>query len=139
LGAFVSGGFIALQAPTNALLARGVGSAVNAAFVSFVVGTFALGAVALALGARPGAGAVRALPWYAWTGGLYGAVFVAMAAWAAPRLGVTMFLTLAIAGQLAMALCLDRIGAFGLARIEIGPIRLVGVALVLAGVLLVRR
>jgi transporter family-2 protein len=95
--------------------------------------------VALALGARPAAGAMRALPWYAWVGGLYGAVFVAMAAWAAPRLGVTLFLTAAIAGQLAMALFLDRIGAFGLARVDIGPVRLLGVALVLAGVFLVRR
>ena len=82
---------------------------------------------------------MRSLPWYAWTGGLYGAVFVAMAAWAAPRLGVTVFLTAAIAGQLALALFLDRIGAFGLARVEIGPMRLLGVALVLIGVMLVRR
>jgi transporter family-2 protein len=82
---------------------------------------------------------MRSLPWYAWTGGLYGAFFVATAAWAAPRLGVTLFLTAAIAGQLALALLLDRIGAFGLARVEIGPVRLLGVALVLAGVVLVRR
>ena len=82
---------------------------------------------------------VRALPWYAWIGGLYGAVFVAMAAWAAPRLGVTLFLTAAIAGQLAMALLLDRLGAFGLPRTDLSPLRLLGVALVLAGVLLVRR
>jgi transporter family-2 protein len=96
-------------------------------------------AAALAFGARPSAAALKALPWYAWTGGLYGAVFVAMAAWAAPRLGVTLFLTVAIAGQLAAALYLDATGAFGLAKVGIGPVRLVGVALVLAGVVLVRR
>jgi transporter family-2 protein len=139
LGAFVSGGFIAVQAPTNALLARGAGSAVNAALVSFVVGSMALLVAAVALGARPVPAAIRTLPWYAWTGGLYGAVFVAMAAWAAPRLGVTAFLMVAIAGQLAMALFLDRIGAFGLARVDIGPMRLLGVGLVIAGAFLVRR
>jgi transporter family-2 protein len=139
LGAFVSGCFIAVQAPTNALLARGAGSAVNAALVSFAVGTLALFAAALALGARPAPAALRTLPWYAWTGGLYGAVFVAMAAWAAPRLGVTLFLTLAVAGQLAAALYLDATGAFGLARVGIGPTRLAGIGLVLAGVVLVRR
>jgi transporter family-2 protein len=139
LGAFVSGSLIALQAPTNAMLARGVGSPVNAALVSFVVGTVALIAVAIALGARPLGGEVRALPWYAWTGGLYGAVFVAVAAFAAPRLGVTYFLMVAIAGQLAMALFLDRLGAFGLARVEISPMRVAGVILVLAGAFLVRR
>jgi transporter family-2 protein len=139
IGAFASGAFIALQAPTNALLARGVGSPVNAALVSFLVGSLALLAVAAALGARPAMGVVRTLPWYAWTGGLYGAVFVSCAAFAAPRLGVTYFLMLAIAGQLAMALFLDRVGAFGIDKAEISAPRLAGVALVLAGAFLVRR
>jgi transporter family-2 protein len=66
-------------------------------------------------------------------------VFVAFAAFAAPRLGVTYFLMIAIAGQLAMALFLDRIGAFGIDRIEISPQRIAGVLLVLAGAFLVRR
>ncbi|HYG47679.1 MAG TPA: DMT family transporter [Allosphingosinicella sp.] len=139
IGAFVSGTLVALQAPTNALLARGAGSPVNAALISFAVGTVALVAVALALGVRPNAAEVRALPWYAWTGGLYGAVFVAVAAFAAPRMGVTYFLMVAIAGQLVMALLLDRLGAFGIPRVEISPVRVAGVLLVLAGAFLVRR
>ncbi len=138
-GAFVGGALVALQAPTNAMLARGAGSPVNAALISFAVGTIALIAVALALGVRPAGGEVRSLPWYAWTGGFYGAVFVAVAAFAAPRMGVTYFLMVAIAGQLAMALLLDRIGAFGLERVEISPTRIVGLLLVLAGAWLVRR
>jgi transporter family-2 protein len=137
--AFVGGSLVALQAPTNAMLARGVGSAVNAALVSFAIGTVALIVVALALGDRPNAGEVRALPWYAWTGGFYGAVFVAVAAFAAPRMGVTYFLMVAIAGQLAMALLLDQLGAFGLPRVEISPTRVGGILLVLAGAYLVRR
>jgi transporter family-2 protein len=139
IGAFVGGTLVALQAPTNAMLARAAGSPVNAAFISFAVGMLALVAVAMALGVRPNGGEVRALPWYAWTGGLYGAVFVAVAAFAAPRMGVTYFLMVAIAGQLAMALLLDRLGAFGLPRVEISPARIIGVVLVLAGAFLVRR
>ena len=139
VGALLSGCLVALQAPTNAMLSRGVGSPVNAALISFAVGTAALVVVAWALGVRPSGGAVRALPWSAWAGGLYGAVFVSMAAFAAPRLGVTFFLTISIAGQLLMALLLDRIGAFGVPRVEISATRVVGVALVLAGALLVRR
>jgi transporter family-2 protein len=137
--AFVAGALVALQAPTNATLARAVGSPVNAALVSFAIGTVALVAVALALGVRPAPGEVRALPWYAWTGGLYGAVFVAVAAFAAPRMGVTYFLMVAIAGQLVMALLLDRLGAFGIPRVEISPTRVAGILLVLAGAYLVRR
>ena len=138
-GAFVSGALVALQAPTNAMLSRAVGSPVNAAMISFAVGLLALIAVVLALGVRPNGAEVRALPWYAWTGGLYGAVFVALAAFAAPRIGVTQFLMISIAGQLTMALVLDRFGAFGLPKIEISPLRILGLVLVLAGAALVRR
>lgn len=137
--AFVSGALVALQAPSNAMLARGVGSPVNAALVSFAVGLAALVLVALALGTRPNAAEMRSLPWYAWTGGLYGAVFVAVAAFAAPRLGITLFLIVAIGGQLAMALFLDRAGAFGLPVQEISWPRAAGVALVVAGAWLVQQ
>jgi transporter family-2 protein len=52
---------------------------------------------------------------------------------------VTFFLTMSIAGQLVMALLLDRVGAFGVPKVEVSPTRLIGVGLVLAGALLVRR
>lgn len=138
-GAFLSGTLVALQAPTNAMLSRGVGSPVNAALISFAVGLLALIVAAIALGVRPNPAEMRALPWYAWTGGLYGAVFVAIAAFAAPRIGVTQLLILSIGGQLVMALLLDRFGAFGLPRTDVSPVRLLGVALVVAGAFLVRR
>lgn len=138
-GAFLGGALVALQAPTNAMLSRAVASPVNAAMVSFAVGLLALVVAALAFGARPNAAAVRSLPWYAWTGGLYGAVFVAIAAFAAPRLGITFFLMVGIAGQLAMALILDRVGAFGLQVQEISLQRIGGVMLVVAGAWLVQQ
>ena len=139
IGAFICGAMVALQAPTNAMLTRGVGSPVNAALVSFAIGTVALLVAAFALGARPVGAAMRGLPWYAWIGGLYGALFVALAAFAAPRMGIVLFLTVAIAGQLAVGLLLDQFGAFGLPKVEIGAMRLAGVALVIIGVFLVRR
>lgn len=139
VGAFLSGALVALQAPTNGMLARAVASPVNAAMISFAVGLAALIIVALGLGARPDMAATRGLPWYAWTGGLYGAIFVAIAAFAAPRLGITFFLMVAIGGQLAMALLLDRIGAFGLQPQEISLQRVAGVLLVVAGAWLVQQ
>src|SRR5690606_16909201 len=75
LAVVIGGAAASLQAPTNALLTEAVGSSVNAAFISFAVGTVALGVLALALQARPDMAATRALPWYVWIGGLYGAAF----------------------------------------------------------------
>jgi bacterial/archaeal transporter family-2 protein len=136
---FIAGGMVALQAPTNAMLAKAGGSAVLAALISFAVGTAALLAVWLTSGNRPGTSAFAGLPWYAWVGGLYGAVFVAVAAYAAPKIGVASLITIGIAGQIAMALLLDHMGAMGLPREQISFGRVVGAFLVLAGVVLVRR
>jgi transporter family-2 protein len=135
----LAGGATALQAPTNARLAQAVHSPVNAAFISFLVGTIALGLAAAVLHVRPDGGAVRNLPPWAWLGGLYGTVFVVAAAWAVPRLGVAMTITLMVAGQLLLSLALDHYGWLGAPRNPINMGRVAGVVLVLAGVLLVRR
>ena len=135
----LAGGATALQAPTNARLMTAVGSPVNAAFVSFAVGTAALGLLALIFHTKPDIAAARALPWYAWIGGLYGVVFVIAATWGVPRLGVALTITLMVAGQLLISLILDHFGAFGAPQQPINLGRLAGVALVVGGVLLVRR
>ncbi|MDK2747740.1 MAG: DMT family transporter [Brevundimonas sp.] len=135
----LAGGATALQAPTNARLASAVASPVNAAFISFAVGTTVLGIVAALMQTRPDMAAARALPWYAWLGGVYGACFVVAAAWGVPRLGVAMTITLMVGGQLLLSLILDHFGALGVPRQPLNLGRIAGVGLVLAGVLLVRR
>ena len=134
-----AGVMIAVQAPTNAILAKAGGSPVLAALISFVVGTAALFAAWLASGNRPSASAFAGLPWYAWIGGLYGAFFVGAAAFAAPRIGLASMVTIAIAGQLAAALLLDHYGALGLSREPVNLGRIAGALLVVGGVVLVRR
>lgn len=133
------GAFLAVQAPANAALVRPLGSPVNAALASFVIGTIALALVAVALRSAPDLAAVRAAPWWAWVGGVCGAIFVAALALAAPRIGVAQALTLAIAAQLIVALALDHFGLMGLASRPVDWSRIAGVTLVCAGVLLVRR
>ncbi|HWW12442.1 MAG TPA: DMT family transporter, partial [Brevundimonas sp.] len=71
--------------------------------------------------------------------GLYGAIFVVAAAWGVPRLGVALTITLMVAGQLLIGLILDQIGAFGAPQHPVSLGRLAGVALVIGGVLMVRR
>ena len=133
------GAATALQAPTNAKMMTAVGSPVNAAFVSFAVGTAALGILAVVLQTRPDMVASRNLPWYAWIGGLYGAIFVVAAAWGVPKLGVATTITLMVTGQLLLSLVLDHFGVMGVPKQPLNLGRVAGVAMVLAGVLLVRR
>lgn len=137
--AMLAGVLIAVQAPTNAILGKATGSPIIAAFISFVVGTIALGAF---VARSPGGlftAELRSVPWYAWIGGLYGALFVAVAAFGAPRIGVGPLLTAAIAGQLLAAIILDHYGLLGLARQPVSIEKIAGVAFVLFGAWLVRR
>jgi transporter family-2 protein len=130
---------LSLQAPTNAALSRGVGSPISAAFISFLVGTVGLLVVVLALREKPDIAATRALPGWAWMGGLYGAVLVAATAYAAPRIGIASALTLSVAAQLTAAVTLDHFGALGLPQRPVDSAKVVGLLLVGAGVVLVRR
>jgi uncharacterized membrane protein YdcZ (DUF606 family) len=86
--AVIGGVLLAVQAPTNALLGKASGSPIVAAFISFLIGTIALGAAVLGTSGRPFDPSLRQVPWYAWLGGFYGAFFVAVAAFGAPRVGV---------------------------------------------------
>lgn len=137
--AVISGALLAVQAPTNAILSKASGSPIVAAFISFVIGTLALGAAVGATSGRLFAPSLRQVPWYAWLGGFYGAFFVAVAAFGAPRVGIGVLLTAAIAGQLAAALVLDHFGLLGLARQPVTMTRAAGLVLVLVGAALVRR
>ena len=137
LAVLIAGIGLAVQPPTNAELARASGSVWLAALVSFLVGTVAL----LAIWAvdRTPPSALRGAPWWAWLGGFYGAAFVAAMAFAAPRLGLAVTLTIAIASQVATAVVIDHYGLLGLREQPVTVGRVAGIALVLAGVVLVRR
>lgn len=134
----IGGVMLAVQPPTNAVLARASGSFVLAALISFAGGTAILFAIWVA-GDRTSLTTLRGVPAWAWIGGVYGAFYVAAAAYAAPRLGVASMLTIAIASQLAAALMIDHFGWLELERSPVSLTRLAGVALVLVGVVLVRR
>lgn len=135
----LAGALTAAQPPTNAVLARESGSALFAALLSFAVGTMVLLAVVVAARPRLALAPLQDVPWWAWAGGVYGAFFVAVGAYAAPRLGVASLVTIGVAGSVIGALIIDHYGAFGLNRAPVSPGRVLGIMLVLAGVVLVRR
>ncbi len=139
IAVFAAGAAASIQGPTNARLAQGVGTPLNAALVSFFVGALTLMVLAVAMQHRPDGQAVRAVPAWAWIGGLYGALFVFVLAWATPRLGVATSLAAVVAGQLVLGLIIDHFGLMGVPRQPVSLTRLGGTAMVIGGMLLVRR
>lgn len=95
------------------------------------------GAVALITGALL-ALALRGLPMAYAVTGLTAVPYLLAASYLAPRIGVGLFLGALIAGQLGGGVILDHFGVLGTATRPIDLIRVLGVAALLAGVVLVR-
>ncbi len=134
-----AGALVGMQAPVNARLGRAVGG-LQAASISFLIGTIALLlVVAFARGGFGSYAKAGGLPWWAFIGGLLGAVYVTVAILTVRTLGASSLTAVVISGQLAISVAIDRFGLFGIARQPIGPQRILGLVLLVVGVTLVVR
>ena len=137
----LSGAGLAVQAAMNGRLRVASGSPVLAAVISFAVGLTVLclvlqvssfGQIAAQFAQVLGA------PWWAFVGGMVGCVFVMLAAIGVGRIGPAATLTAAITGQIVGSLVIEHFGWLGVERHPVGPLRLLGVLLLLSGVFIVQ-
>ena len=138
--ALLLGAGLASQVGINSSLRGALGHPLHATIVNFIVGIAALFAMAAAIGLRtpPGGAFARTSPWM-YAGGLIGAVYVIGTVVLAPKLGAATLMVLIVTGQLVAALVIDHFGWLGFPIHPASWQRLLGVALLVAGVILVRR
>jgi transporter family-2 protein len=135
-----SGASIVLQQALNANLRTALNSAAWSGFMSYFVGLLCMIALAVALrDPIPSVTVAARIPWWAWSGGLFGAIFIGLAVVLVPKLGAATFFALLITGQLLASVAFDHFGLLGLAQRSIDLPRLIGVALLIGGVVLIRR
>ncbi|WP_374308568.1 DMT family transporter [Methylocella sp.] len=138
--AVAAGAGVVLQQALNANLRSALNSAAWAGFASFAVGFVCMALLALASrDPLPAAGVAARIPWWAWTGGLFGAIFIGLAIVLVPLLGAATFIALLVAGQMLASVAFDHFGWLGLAQRPIDLPRLAGVAFLIGGVILIRR
>jgi transporter family-2 protein len=131
---------LAVQVGLNSIVRVHVGSAAGAALINFVVGTAALAIALLVTRApMPTTSQLAGIPWWAWFAGLAGATYVASSAVIGPMIGGAAFIALIVAGQMIGAMTLDHFGALGFPVRPVDGLRLLGAALVVAGVVLLSR
>ncbi len=133
-----AGGLIALQAPINAGLGKASGD-LAAALISFLVGTAALLLIVVVSGKAGGISHATDVRWYYLLGGLLGAIYVANALVAVSSIGAGGVAAATVAGQLTASVVADRLGILGLQQVALSPLRILGVALLLVGTVLVVR
>ena len=131
----------ATQTAVNGHLGGALGSSLQAGQISLVVGLALLAVMsvvlpgprrALATGIAPG-------PWWMWLGGMLGAFFVFGGAALSPILGTGTTVIAALVGNIICGQVLESLGVgTGGRRSVPTPYRLTGLAIVLAGVVMVR-
>jgi transporter family-2 protein len=138
--AVASGVAISLQVFVNGRLAGTLGSPVLAGTVNNVSALVLLIAIGAAGGvprrARTGLKTRSKLRWWHVAAGLNGALFVTVASYAAPRLGVALFTVGIVCGQLLGSLIVDRRGLSPGGARPLTPYRVIGVILSLTAVAL---
>ena len=138
LAVALGGVAIAVQAPINAALGRGLGAPVPAAAVSFGVGFAVLVLVSLLQGQGAAYLRLGQVPVWTLVGGVLGAWYVFAAVWGVASLGVVTLVAALVFGQMAAALVIDATGSLGMAVREITPTRIAAAGMVLGGLVLSR-
>jgi bacterial/archaeal transporter family-2 protein len=138
--AALAGFSIVVQQALNANLRTALNSAVWSGVMSYFGGLICMALLAVVLrDPVPSASVVARIPWWAWSGGLFGAIFIGLAILLVPQLGAAAFIALLVAGQMFASVAADHFGLLGLAQRSIDLPRLLGVMLLIGGVVLIRR
>jgi transporter family-2 protein len=130
---------LVVQQALNANLRTALKSAAWSGFMSYFLGVVCMVALALLLrDPIPSVATAARIPWFAWSGGLFGAVFIGLGIFLVPQLGAATFFALLIAGQMFGSLAFDQFGLLGVPVHPISVVRVAGAVLLVGGVVLIR-
>jgi bacterial/archaeal transporter family-2 protein len=108
-------------------------------FVGYFIGVVCMAALAVLLqDPLPSAVAAARIPWWSWSGGLFGAIFIGLAILLIPKLGSATFFALLVAGQMLGSLMFDHFGLLGIPVHSVTWFEWLALRLIVGGVLLNR-
>jgi bacterial/archaeal transporter family-2 protein len=129
-----------MQQIVNTNLRSGLTSPLWAAFVSYAGGTLLVALLLLVMHQGiPSRQAIASTSWPSWMGGAFGVVYVLASIVLLPRVGAATSIALIVAGQMLTSVMFDHLGLMGLTKHPIGPMRVLGALMLLAGVVLIRK
>ncbi len=138
--AMAAGASAVTQQALNANLKTALNSAAWSGFISYSVGLACMAVLVVAMrDPMPTLSIAGRVPVWAWTGGIFGAIFIIGGIVLIPLLGAATYIALLIAGQMLTSLAFDHFGLFGLEQRSADLTRLIGAALLITGVVLIRR
>ena len=137
--AVLVGSVVPMQAGVNATIAKYLGHPLYGALTNTLVASLVVFCAILIFRLPvPRLGAFAAAPWWAWAGGILGAISVLSALIIAPRLGAASYVSAIIVGTMIASLLLDHFGLVGYREQPVNSIRLGGAALVVIGMAMIQ-
>ncbi|WP_347557526.1 DMT family transporter [Robbsia sp. KACC 23696] len=141
LFAIVAGISNPLQSGANSAMAKGFQAPLVAGFVVYVVGALCL-LICIPFAGLPLRSAfdkVGAVPWYGFLGGVFNAVFLLASLYVTKKIGSATFTTLVVISATVVSVALDNFGWLGFEVRAASPLRLVGAAFAIVGVILIAK
>lgn len=141
LAGFLSGLVPPIQTAVNSQLRTAVDSFFLASLISFTVGVIALALIVFifvrrfTFSTRNAAG--EKMPLWALVGGFLGVAYVTANIVLMPYLGVALTIMILLCGQMVMALLIDHFGMFSIPKQTIDSKRIIGIACIIIGIILV--
>ncbi len=135
--AVVGGVSVAFQAQMMGLLDKTIGT-LEGVFITYAGGGLLI-AIVLVLMRGGNLGAWQSAPWYAYSSGALGLIIVGAIGYSAPRLGLVATFTIIVSAQFVVAALIDHFGVLGAATRPLDLSRMLGIALLLAGIWLTMR
>lgn len=139
LVAVAAGMSFIVQQAVNTSLRVELNSPWWACFVSYLGGTIVSFAMVLVMREPWLTGTmISRSNWMSWTGGLFGAIYIGLAILLVPRLGTATVVALLVLGQMLGAIIFDHYAILGVPEHPVSALRLLGAALLVGGVVLIR-
>ena len=138
----LAGAVLPIQGAINAWLRQQIGPPLAVGTISFAVATLTIAVVLVVLLATgrtpaPRLRPLRGMPWWGWLGGLCAAAYVVATFLLIPAIGAAVTVALTVTGQQLASALIDQYGWFRMPRRTLSAARLGGLALLIAGSLLV--
>lgn len=137
--ALIAGAAIAMQASMNAKLGVLLNSSLLATSIAFLFSSlFAVFAMILSTKHYPQLTEIKSIPVYLWfSGGVLSALGVGLFYFLIPKMGMGSMMSYALSGQILIAIIASHFGWFELPVKPINTLKIAGVILLVAGMMLI--
>ena len=133
------GGLAPIQGSLNGQMGKLLGHPLRGTLVNFAVGWVLLLVILVAAVGFPSRQDLMKAPWYLYTAGINGVLFVTTLLFLIPEIGALKVLAAVVVGQLLVSVVIDHFGLLHVSVHTVSTGRVAGMLLLVAGLVLIQR